>query len=76
MSYYAERARRDPAGREAQVAAAVERERRRRERDPEAFRAARREAMRRYRAKLREHGLTFKETRALNAAFVAVANRR
>jgi hypothetical protein len=33
-SYYAARAKRDPAWREAQVAAAAKRERRRRERDP------------------------------------------
>jgi hypothetical protein len=57
-SYYARRAARDPAWREAQLAAAAEREARRRERDPEGLRAARREATARCRERQAAHGLT------------------
>lgn len=59
--YYARRSARDPAWREAAIAAAAERKRRRRQSDPEACRVAQREAMRRWRARLRAHGLTFHE---------------
>jgi hypothetical protein len=61
VGYYADRAARDPDWRRAQVAAAVERKRRARERDPEALRAAERAACHRYREKQREVGLTFRQ---------------
>ena len=60
-SYYAERAARDPEWRRQAIAGALERERARRERDPEAFRARRREATARTRARQVAHGLTFTE---------------
>jgi hypothetical protein len=60
-SNYAARSRRDPAWREEQLAGAAERERRRRELDPEGVRAARREATRRTRARQGQSGLTFYE---------------
>jgi hypothetical protein len=60
-TYYARRSARDPAWREAAIAAAVERKRRRRQTDPETVRVAHRLAMRRYRQKRRAHGLTFTE---------------
>ena len=58
-SYYAARSRRDPAWRKRQLREAVERERRRRELDPEKARAIRREGSRRCRARQAERGLTF-----------------
>ena len=60
-SYYAARSRRDPEWREEAIAGALERERARREADPEAFRARRREASARSRARQVEHGFTFTE---------------
>ena len=61
MSYYAERSARDPAWREEQLAGAAERERRRRESDPEGILAARRAISARRRERQRAHGLTFAE---------------
>jgi hypothetical protein len=58
-SYYARRSARDPAWREAQIAGAMERERIRREQDPEGLRAAQRERTRRTRERQRASGLTF-----------------
>jgi hypothetical protein len=60
-TYYSRRSARDPAGREAQIQGARERERRRRELDPDGLRTARREATRRCREKQAAHGLTFQE---------------
>ena len=61
MGYFVERAARDPDWRAAQIAGAAERERARREADPEGFRAAQAEASRRYRAKHERTGLTFQQ---------------
>jgi hypothetical protein len=61
VSYYAERSARDPAWREAQLREAVERERRRREADPDGFRERRRQVSRRHRAWQAQHGLLFSE---------------
>lgn len=60
-SYYAARSRRDSDWRLRAIAGALERERARRERDPEAFRARRREATARTRAWQVAYGLTFDE---------------
>jgi hypothetical protein len=60
-SYYAARSRRDPEWRLQAIAGAVERERTRRENDPEGHRARRREATARTRARQVEHGFTFHE---------------
>jgi hypothetical protein len=61
VSYYAERAARDPDWHAAQLAGAKERESERRAKDPEAFRAAAREKTRRTRERQRARGLTFQE---------------
>jgi hypothetical protein len=58
-SYYSRRSARDPAWRDAQIEGAKERERLRREADPDALRVARRLATRRCRAKQSAEGLTF-----------------
>jgi hypothetical protein len=60
-TYYARRSARDPAWREQAIRSAAERKRRRLQLGPEAARAAHREAMRRYRARLRAQGLTFEQ---------------
>jgi hypothetical protein len=60
-SYYSARSRRDPEWRLRVIAEQAERERRRRERDPEAFRARRRETTARCREKQVASGLTFDE---------------
>jgi hypothetical protein len=60
-SYYSARSRRDPAWRRRVIAEQAERERARRERDPETFRARRRVATARSRAKQVAYGLTFTE---------------
>jgi CRP-like cAMP-binding protein len=60
-SYYARRSARDPAWHEQQLREAAEREQRRRELDPEGFRAQRRDVDRRYRERVVQHGLTFAE---------------
>jgi hypothetical protein len=52
-SYYARRSARDPAWRDAQIASAIERERIRREEDPDRVRALSRENSARYRRRLR-----------------------
>ena len=52
-SYYAARSRRDPAWRDAQIAGAKDRERRRREEDPERVRALARVKQARWRKRLR-----------------------
>jgi hypothetical protein len=61
LSYYAARSARDPGWREREAARVREAERRRREADPEGFRAARREANRRCRARQAARGLTFQQ---------------
>ena len=60
-SYYAARAARDPEWRLRAIAAAVQGERARRERDPEGRRARRREATARCRARQAAAGFTFHE---------------
>jgi hypothetical protein len=62
-TYYSRRSARDPEWRAAQLEGAKERERRRRESDPEGVRAANREKTRRTRARQAAHGLTFHELR-------------
>jgi hypothetical protein len=71
-SYYAARSRRDPEWRREQLAGAREREQARRERDPEAFKAARREATRRCRERQAAGGLTFDESRLREPAHLLV----
>jgi hypothetical protein len=60
-SYYASRSARDPEWRDAQIAAALDRDRKRREADPDGVREERRLATRRTRQRQRAHGLTFHE---------------
>jgi hypothetical protein len=60
-SYYARRSARDPEWRDAQIREAMERQRIRREEDPEGVRDERRRAARKTRARQRETGLTFHE---------------
>lgn len=60
-SYYARPSARNPAWREAQIARAAERKRRRRQVDPDACRLAHRNTMRRYRERLRAYGRSFGE---------------
>jgi hypothetical protein len=60
-TYYSVRSARDRAWHRQQLLEAAERERRRRELDPERVRAQRREATRRMRAKQQSEGLTFFE---------------
>jgi hypothetical protein len=61
VSYYAERSARDPDWRAEQLREAAERDRRRRELDPDGYLQARRETARRARARQRAQGLTFQE---------------
>jgi hypothetical protein len=61
VSYYAQRSARDPEWHAQQLREAGEREQRRRDADPEAFRRARRDVDRRYRERVAQHGLTFAE---------------
>ena len=60
-SYYARRSARDPGWREREIARVREAERRRREADPDGFRACRCEANRRYRERVAATGLTFQQ---------------
>jgi hypothetical protein len=60
-SYYSRRAARDPGWRARQIAAAAERKRCARERDPESFRLAERAAQRRCWERQTASGLTFAE---------------
>jgi hypothetical protein len=60
-TYYSVRSARDPAWHRQQLLEAAERERRRRELDPEGVRESRRLATRRCRAKQQSEGLTFFE---------------
>ncbi len=74
-SYYAARSRRDPAWRRAAIAATGERKRRRRERDPEAFRLAHHEEQRRCYQRQTATGLTFAELHRraeIHEAFLAL----
>jgi hypothetical protein len=60
-SYYSRRSAQDPAWRDRQIAAARERKRRARAADPDAARRANTDYLRRHRAKVRAHGVTFRE---------------
>lgn len=77
-SYYARRSARDPDWRQAQLAAAAEREARRRQSDPERVRELDRLAARRTRRRQTARGLTFAQLLAAiggdRATLVAVLN--